>query len=147
MQDKMQEVLQSQSMCVLATVADGKPHCSLMAYVFAPEERSIIMVTHRNTKKFQNVIANPQVSLLIDTRLQDGDEKRSYLKALTVKGWCETIESQSESDRLKQLLLKSNRHLSEFVSHPEAAVIGVKVSSLQLLEGVNDSYFETFENT
>ena len=68
MRKDIQELLQANRTCVLATVSEGEPHCSLMSYATDDDCREIYMATHRDTKKYKNLTANPSVSLLIDTR-------------------------------------------------------------------------------
>ena len=145
MLEKMKDVMRSQDMCVLATVTGNKPHCSLMAYVTDEKCRTIYMITHRNTAKYRNLSANPSLSLLIDTRLVDGGEKRQKAKALTVSGTFERIEDSDERFNIMARFLERHVHLKTFASHPNAEVFAVRIQSLQLLDGVTDAYFETLE--
>ena len=69
MLEKMKNIMRSQDICVLATVSEDKPHCSLMAYLTDDDCRTIYMITHKHTTKYRNLTANPSLSLLIDTRL------------------------------------------------------------------------------
>jgi nitroimidazol reductase NimA-like FMN-containing flavoprotein (pyridoxamine 5'-phosphate oxidase superfamily) len=139
----MQELIRSQDMCVLATVAENRPHCSLMAYVTDDHCREIYMVTHRNTAKFRNATENPSVSLLIDTRLEDKGDRRERARALTVSGRFERIENPERREAIRARLLERHAHLREFAAHPEAVVFAVKMLALQLLDGITDSYYET----
>jgi nitroimidazol reductase NimA-like FMN-containing flavoprotein (pyridoxamine 5'-phosphate oxidase superfamily) len=68
MLEEMKALAKEKNSCVLATIVDSKPYCSLMAYATNRSCTKIYMVTHRQTQKFQNLVANPAVSLLIDTR-------------------------------------------------------------------------------
>ena len=65
---EMKALAIEKNICVLATVGGRKPHCSLMAYVTDENCTEIYMVTHKNTNKYKNLMENPSVSLLIDTR-------------------------------------------------------------------------------
>jgi nitroimidazol reductase NimA-like FMN-containing flavoprotein (pyridoxamine 5'-phosphate oxidase superfamily) len=130
-------------MCVLATVAENRPHCSLMAYVTDDACREIYMVTHRNTAKFRNVTKNPSVSLLIDTRLEDEEGRRPRTRALTVTGLFERIETHERREAIQARLLERHAHLRDFAAHPEAEVFTVKILTLQLLDGITDSHYET----
>ena len=143
MLEKMKELIRSQNMCVLATVAENRPHCSLMAYVADDHCREIYMVTHRDTAKFRNAIENPNVSLLIDTRLEDEGERRQRARALTVSGLFERIENHERREAIRARLLERHAHLRDFAAHPEAEVFAVKILALQLLDGITDSYYET----
>jgi len=68
MLEEMKALAKQKDICVLATVSDGNPHCSLMAYATDDDCREIYMITQKGTKKYKNLIKNPSVSLLIDTR-------------------------------------------------------------------------------
>lgn len=142
MLEKMKELIRSQDICVLATACDNKPHCSLMAYVTDDHCREIYMVTHRNTAKFRNATKNPGVSLLIDTRLEEGG-RRQRAQALTVTGLFERIEIPERREAIRARLLERHAHLRDFAAHPEAEVFAVKILALQLLDGITDSYYET----
>ena len=83
MLQEMKALAREKNSCVLATIVDSKPYCSLMAYVTNSACTEIYMVTHRQTQKFQNLVANPAVSLMIDTR---DATPRSIAKAMTVEG-------------------------------------------------------------
>jgi nitroimidazol reductase NimA-like FMN-containing flavoprotein (pyridoxamine 5'-phosphate oxidase superfamily) len=83
MLEEMKALAREKNSCVLATIAGNKPYCSLMAYVTNGACTEIYMVTHRQTQKFQNLVANPAVSLMIDTR---DATPRSAAKAMTVEG-------------------------------------------------------------
>lgn len=142
MLEKMKELIRSQDMCVLATAAGNRPHCSLMAYVTDEHCREIYMVTHRNTAKFRNATENPSVSLLIDTRLEDEGDRRQRARALTVSGLFERIENPERREAIRARLLERQAHLRDFATHPEAEVFAVKILALQLLDGITDSYYE-----
>lgn len=142
MLEKMKELIRSQDMCVLATVAENRPHCSLMAYVTDDHCREIYMVTHRNTAKFRNATENPSVSLLIDTRLEDKGERRPRARALTVSGLFERIENPERREAIRIRLLERHAHLRDFAAHPEAEVFAIKILALQLLDGITDSHYE-----
>lgn len=143
MLEKMKVLVQAKDTCVLATVSDDKPHCSLMAYVADDTCHEIYMVTHKNTKKYRNLMENPYVSLLIDSRDENMGPRRFKAKALTVNGVFEKIEDQGERDFACARLLKRHPHLKEFALDPDAEMLRILVTSFLLLDGLTDSYFET----
>jgi nitroimidazol reductase NimA-like FMN-containing flavoprotein (pyridoxamine 5'-phosphate oxidase superfamily) len=142
---KIKTLVRERDTCVLATVSGSTPHCSLMVYVSDDECRKIYMVSHRQTKKFQNLIKNPAVSLLIDTREEDTGTQRSQTKALTIHGVFQEMREGAEKHVVRARLLERHPHLREFFDHPDAEVFSVKVESVQLLEGPTESYFEKVE--
>ena len=143
MLDKMKELLKAKDICVLATVSDNRPHCSLMVYATDEQCREIYMVTHRQTKKFRNLTENPIVSLLIDTREEDLGPRRSNAKALTVNGVFRVMNEPRERELILARLVQRHPHLKNFAEDPDAELIRIKIESFLLLEGLTSSYFET----
>ena len=137
---EMKALAKQRDMCVLATVAGQKPYCSLMAYVTDDKCEEIYMVTHKNSTKYKNLMQNPAVSLLIDTREKS---PRSQAKALTVEGAFCQIENMEKRKQAAAKLLQTHPHLDEFMQHPEADVFCVKIRSFLLLDGLQQAYFET----
>ncbi len=139
---KMKKLVRDKGVCVLATVAENMPHCSLMSYVPDRDCREIYMMTQKGTKKYRNLTANRKVSLLIDTREEDCGADRAKIKALTVSGIFTTIGDGAKRKLVRQKLLKKHPQLKPFAEDPCAEVFAVRVKSFQLLDGVKDSYFE-----
>lgn len=140
--EKMKNLIREKDTCVLATVSEGKPHCSLMSYAADPECREIYMVTHRQTKKYRNLEGNASVSLLIDTRGGAGKEE---IKALTVGGIFQKIEGAEKPGRVRRALLVRHPGLRVFLDDPGAEIFSVRVQSLQLLEGIQDAAYVEVE--
>jgi nitroimidazol reductase NimA-like FMN-containing flavoprotein (pyridoxamine 5'-phosphate oxidase superfamily) len=111
-----------------------------MAYVTDENCTEIYMVTHKNTNKYKNLMENPAVSLLIDTR---EISHRSKAKALTVEGVCAAIESEEKRKKVHAKLLGVHPHLAEFINHSEAQILCVKIRSFLLLNGLQESYFHS----
>jgi nitroimidazol reductase NimA-like FMN-containing flavoprotein (pyridoxamine 5'-phosphate oxidase superfamily) len=139
---KMKKLVKDKDVCVLATVMDNVPHCSLMSYVPDRDCLEIYMMTQKGTKKFRNLAANRAVSLLIDTREEDCGADRAKIRALTVSGVFKTISDKAKKKLVRQKLLKKHPQLKPFAEDPDAEVFAVKMKSFQLLDGVNNSYFE-----
>lgn len=137
---EMKALAIKKDICVLATVTGQKPYCSLMAYITNERCEEIYMVTHKNSTKYQNMLQNPAVSLLIDTR---ESSPRSQAKALTVEGVFCKIENAVKQKQVAAKLLKMHPHLDAFMQHPEADVFCVKISSFLLLDGLQQAHFET----
>jgi len=142
MLERMKEFLKQNDMCVLATCSDNKPHTSLMSYITDPEGTIVYMVTHRSTRKWHNIISNPQVSLLVDTRPYGPASERGKIKALTVQGICRFLEDKKTKHSLVEEIVKQHPHLSTLAYHPDAEVVAVTVESFLLLDGVSEAHFE-----
>jgi nitroimidazol reductase NimA-like FMN-containing flavoprotein (pyridoxamine 5'-phosphate oxidase superfamily) len=141
MLEQMKAMAKEKSMCVLATIAGAKPYCSLMAYAANASCEEIYMVTHRKTQKYQNLLENPAVSLLIDTR---ETSRRPQTQALTVEGTFRKIKDETKKIRVKETLLKIHPDLREFIDHPDAELICIKINAFLLLDGLTDAHYEKF---
>ncbi len=137
---QMKRLIREKDVCVLATVTDNVPHCSLMSYATDAACREIYMMTQRGTKKYRNLKANKTVCLLIDSREEDGAD-RAGIKALTVNGLFSPIRDPKKNKLVRQKLLRRHPQLKPFAADPDADVFCVKVKSLQLLDGVQDAYY------
>ena len=137
---EMKALATQKNICVLATVAGRKPHCSLMAYVTDENCTELYMVTHKNTRKFKNLMENQFVSLLIDTR---ETSPRLKAKALTIAGECTVIEGEKKRQKVRSTLLAVHPQLSEFINHSEAKILCVRIHSFLLLDGLQDAHFQS----
>jgi nitroimidazol reductase NimA-like FMN-containing flavoprotein (pyridoxamine 5'-phosphate oxidase superfamily) len=143
MLEAMKDIIRKNDLCVLATVSEGSPHCSLMSYVSDESGHEIYLVSHRDTKKYLNMMQNPSVSLLIDNREENPGQARSNIKALTVKGKFHAITEPAEKDAVRVRFQTQHPHLMEFLNDHGIEVFSIKIESLQLLDGVTDIFFET----
>lgn len=141
--ERMIHLLRSKDLCVLATVSDGTPHCSLMAYVLDETGRSLYMATRKDTTKFENLRKNPRVSLLVDTRDEGTGGDGNPTRALTVDGRFEPVDREDEGARARAALLERHPRLEPLLGDPEAVILRVRIESLLLLDGPVEAHFET----
>lgn len=140
MLEEMKKLLRDNSMCVLATCSDNRPHCSLMAYVTDDRAENIHMVTLSASRKFKNIQQNPRVSLLVDSRVSDINDLRAT-RALTVNGTCTVVRKNPERESILALMKSRVPRVMEIAVHPDVEVIGIRIESLLLLEGPARSHF------
>ena len=145
MLEKMKDIVKGNDLCVLATVSEGKPHCSLMSYISDEKGQEIYLISHKQTKKYVNLMKNPKVSLLIDTREEKKGQRRIDIKALTVSGEFQTINDSVKKDLIRTKFLRKHPHLTDFLNDPGAEIFSIKIKSFQLLNGVKDTFFETID--
>jgi nitroimidazol reductase NimA-like FMN-containing flavoprotein (pyridoxamine 5'-phosphate oxidase superfamily) len=143
MHEAIRTLIESRDVCVLSTVWEGEPHCSLMSYVTDDDCREFYMITLTETKKYRNLEANPVVSLLIDSREEDVGRRREGIRALTVSGGFRRLDDPAEESAILWRLLERHPHLRGFAESGRAKVFAVRARSFQLLEGVSRSLFET----
>jgi len=139
MLEEMKALAVEKNSCVLATIVDSKPYCSLMAYVTNNACTEIYMVTHRQTQKFKNLAANPAVSLMIDNR---DTSPRTAARAMTVEGVFQKITDSTKEIEVRRKLLSAHPHLDVFMGHPEAEVFQINIKSFLLLDGLTRASFE-----
>ena len=96
--EKINDLLLRKNSCVLATTDGETPHCSLMAYVTGESGKKLYLVTSRASRKYQNILCHPRVSLLIDTR---GEQQRELTQAVTITGNCEILQDTAEIAAVK----------------------------------------------
>jgi nitroimidazol reductase NimA-like FMN-containing flavoprotein (pyridoxamine 5'-phosphate oxidase superfamily) len=135
-------MIKENNFCVLSTSSDNRPNSSLMQYVSSETGAEIYMLTMKGSTKYGNILNNPHVSLLVDTRVEAAGENRD-IKALTAYGRAGIVTDKYEEKMLKERLVKLNPGLSVISESPESCVVRVEVESFLLLEGVNESIYGT----
>ena len=145
--EKIKQLIKDEKFCVLATVSDSRPYCSLMAYISKEDCSKMYMATLRNTVKYKNLIENPMVSLLIDTRTKAFDNHVNEMKALTIIGQFEEVRNGSRRMEVRDMLLQRHPYLDVFLDHLESCLFSVEVHSFLLLNGFTDSYYEIVSNS
>ncbi len=139
--ENMKKMLQDHDLCVLATESGGKPLCSLMGYVCDEDCRHMYMTTAKNSTKWRNLMENPSVSCLVDTRERHGRNRRNEVQALTVAGVCEPPESEAEEAHIRSRLLEAHPQLKVFLEDSDCGIIAVRILSFLLLDGLTDARY------
>jgi nitroimidazol reductase NimA-like FMN-containing flavoprotein (pyridoxamine 5'-phosphate oxidase superfamily) len=139
--DEMKNLLKAGNLCVLATCAEGSPHCSLMAYITDGAVTTVYMVTFKQTQKYRNLLQNPQASLLVDTRHQQPPPTRAEIQALTVSGTFQPIAEKDTKQRILEQLAERHPQLRELIANNDAEPFAIKIHSFLLLDGALDAEF------
>ena len=140
--EQIKQLVKDEKFCVLATISNSNPYCSLMAYISEEDCKKIYMATLRNTVKYRNLIENPMVSLLIDTRTKAFEDHINEMKALTIIGQFAEVSKRSRRMEVHDMLLQRHPYLDVFLDHPESSLFSVEIHSFLLLNGFTDSYYE-----
>jgi len=122
----VKDILSAQYLAVLASVDIGKPYSNLVAFAEDEDLKTIVFITNRYTRKYRNIIANENVSLLIDSRTNQPSDF-SMAVALTVIGSASEAANE-ERENLVSLYLTKHPHLSQFVNNPSQAVMRITVT-------------------
>lgn len=150
--DALEEILtllSEQDVAVLATVAQDRPHCSLMRYAMAPDG-TICLATLRGTRKWSNLLANPLASLLVS---EAGSSLARTKRAVTVSArfqpFVDPAEEKKAASFLRaQLLDRGAPDVAALLEDPGpegGAVIRLKPLAYQLQRGVRASLFIDME--
>ena len=142
MLEEMKALAKQKDICVLATLSGGNPHCSLMAYATDDDCREIYMITQKGTKKYKNLIKNPSVSLLIDTREEQSASRPLQAKALTIAGLFQEINDEGKKGLARARLLERHPHLAGFIDQADTELLCIKATSFLLLSGLKEAHFE-----
>lgn len=132
-----QKMLEESNLCVLATCRDDLPNSSLMHFIYDGNGKKIFMLTLRGSLKQNNIDANPQVSLLIDTRT-DLLQKGLPVMALTVYGKAGFVQNPQKHQEIVDQLTARYGSLANMAGDSQCMVIQVQIEKMLLLDGIND---------
>jgi len=123
--DTVQTLLNTQIQGVLATQREQQPYTSLMAFAVTPDLRHILFATYRATQKYTNLLANPRVSLLIDSRCNAASDYRDAV-AISAQGQVHEVGVERYAELL-QLYLTKHPGLRDFVTAPDCVLLQMNV--------------------
>lgn len=132
---ELQQLCAGQKSLVLATSDQDRPHCSLMRFALGPDSRSFVLITPKDTRKYENIRRNTQVSTLVTETTPD-ESREAYGLAATVNG---SIEIARGPKRLELVDLFTTRHpeLQDFAESPESAVLHLQWREVVLVRGIH----------
>lgn len=134
--NKASEILKENRFCVLSTSHSDIPNSSLMNYATDENVTEIYMLASNVSVKCKNIKDNPNVSMLIDTRLSE-----STPRALTVYGKAEIITDDESKRRYLERLLNVSPDLSVFGKDAHACIIAVRITGFLLMDGITEGGF------
>ena len=129
---KLETILRENSLCVLCTEAAGNPYCSLMTYLLSDDRRTLYLVATRESRKFKNLLANPRVSVLVDSRQHP--TAGANIVSVTFAGLFQPL-ADSENQRIKTAFAREHQELTEILNHPDRVIFAIKLTSYLLLDG------------
>lgn len=117
-------LLESESLAVVATSDRGAPYCSLVA-IAAPETALVYFATTRSTHKWENLSADPRVSVLVDNRR---NEPVDFHEATAATGLGIAEECLGE-DAVNARATTLGRHpyLVDFLESPSTVLVRVRI--------------------
>ena len=128
---KLEKLLHSQRFAVIATRGEKEPYTSLVAFIHSKDLKQIIFATLKNTKKYNNILKNSNVSMLIDNRVNKPEDIKKTI-AVTVIGNAD--ELQNNISYYKNLYLKKHPYLKDFIKSIDTILISIKVEKILLVD-------------
>ena len=122
---KIYQLLASQKLAVLSTSDKGRPYASLVAFCFSPDLRLLYFATPRATRKYANLMGQPKIAFLIDSRSNSEDDFHEA-SAVTVLGRCVEL-GNDKKNTAAGIYLQRHPYLKEFIQAPTTAFFTVEV--------------------
>lgn len=110
-----------------------------MTYLLSDDLSLLYLVATEESRKYQNLLANPRVSLLVDTRQNRGTAAGENIVSVTFEGLFQPL-ADAKTPRIKANLAKEHGELAEILNHPNCVVFTIQLKSFLLLDGPVDSY-------
>jgi len=111
-----------QPFAVLATQGKGQPYTSLISFAISDDFRNLVFSTPAQTRKYNLIISNNKVSVMIDNRSQQ-PESINMISGLTITGTAKPIEDPQEYKHWAGKLLERHSYLEKFIQAPSSSLI------------------------
>lgn len=122
--EEMLKAFDALRFAVLATSDKGKPYTSLIAFALTPDRRTLIFATPRATSKYENMISEPAVSILLDNRSQNAEDIHRA-QAVTLLGTAKDVITDVQKAEYRTLLLERHPELAAFIDEPGTSLLAV----------------------
>ena len=122
-------LLTTERRCVLATSSGDTPHASLMNFTYLDGEGVIIMSAGADTRKVENIRANPRVALLLSESNADGTAP----VGCTLTGRARIVVPGCTDDYRRR---HRHRHpgIAPFLDPANTAIIAVEITGATLAD-------------
>lgn len=88
---RVKEFMDENQTCVISSIRDGRPQSATVG-VSLDDNFNILIATKRSTRKAENIVNNPQVSIVVGF---------SGSKTVQIEGIAEVFDSENNSDRVE----------------------------------------------
>ena len=137
MRPDVRKILLETDLCVLCTSKHDIPDASLMLYASDDSCAKLYMLTLEDTDKYRNILRNPNVSILIDTR-DNADGGAAWTKALTIQGEASILSDPAASREWIGRLTGRHGQLSNLAGDGSVRVIKVLIRHILFLQSVDE---------
>ncbi|MCU0849909.1 MAG: pyridoxamine 5'-phosphate oxidase family protein [Candidatus Thermoplasmatota archaeon] len=116
---------------MIATESHHHPYTSLVSFVPSSDDTHLYFPTKKETQKFFNISKNPHIAALIDNRENTPGD---FSKATTVIALGVASAVETNKEHIRELLLQKHPDLSDFISHPDCALIDITITTYQIVQ-------------
>jgi len=124
--EEMLEPFEALRVGVLATVEEGRPYTSIIAFALTPDRRTLLFTTSSATRKYKNMISQPAVSILLDNRSQSADDI-SRAQAVTLLGTAKKVRAGAKKSAYSALFVSRHPELADFIDDPKTALVAFSI--------------------
>jgi uncharacterized protein YhbP (UPF0306 family) len=120
---------------VVATAAEGRPNAALMAFAAVAQGRELVLASHRDTRKYADLEANPSVAIAIEHE-QRQPPRAPKRVGVTAMGSVDMVTG-GEIIGARNAFLRRNPDLAGFVVEADCVLLRVRVKGYQVAEGIH----------
>ena len=131
----LRQLLDSRYVGVLATSKADRPYANLVAFAVPDNIFEMIFATPRQSRKYENLTANPNVSMLIDDRSNDIADLKGAVAATAVGTAVEAEAAGSKRQRYLDVYVAKHPYLEDFVRDAGTAVFRITVEKYIMVSG------------
>ncbi len=117
---EVKDLLKNEKLCTLATCVDNNPYVSLMNFTYVEEENKVILSTRRNSKKYDNIVINKKISLLLFS-ISSGLSATFLGTAMTTEG--------KEEKRYREMHMQKN-NMPQFILGEDIGLIVFNIEQI-----------------
>lgn len=125
--DLIKEMLRNESFGVLATRGDDECYTSLISFASSEDLNTLVFATPIDTKKFEMIGGNKNISILIDNR-SNNEKSINDIAAVTSMGLASILKEKEEIDKWAKVLVGKHSYLDEFINAETTAIVLVDIS-------------------
>ncbi len=126
--DLIKEILENESFGVLATGGEDECYTSLISFASNEGLNTLVFATPIDTKKFDMIRENENISILIDNR-SNNEKSINDIAAVTSMGLARILKEKEEIEKWSQVLVAKHSYLDEFISAETSAIVLVDISN------------------
>lgn len=123
--------LSEQLFAILSTQGDRGSHLVIVSFVVTKHLREILFITPRQTRKYENLLHNGQISLYVDNRSNDIRDLQR-LTGIEIEGNATEVKEEDRG-QYKEFYMAKYPYLKDFADSPTSAFIKVDVSRYEII--------------